>query len=403
MGMDSSTGVSLLVLRNLRTAPIRTTTVVVAIAVIVSLVFSTTVLAIGVGRSTSLGAARFGADLMILPTVTPGAYTNLKVTQPIFVVPPSGQHLNGSVQLEIRGISGVDAVSAQLYVTALNTTTGSSSQLRLVAFDPQTDFTIRPWLTPGAKTDLDGNSALAGSATGLRPGGEVSWGGATLTVVGVLEPTNSSVDGTVFFPMSTAYEVAQNRSARTQFRSGEVSGLMVRLAQGASLQDVDQRLKASLPPYTSVQPAEVARQTRVDTAGIATYELLIAGVMGGSVIILIALIFSMTVNERRRHLGLLRSFGATKGFVFGSVFIEAALMALLGGVTGVGLGEAVLMLAGNYVEGAFGVTLLPLSSLEMSLLGVISVLTGVGVGAAGAAYPVWLATRVDPYDAIRRG
>ncbi len=398
-----STRVSELVLRNLRASPIRSATVAVAVAVVVSLVFSTTALAIGVSRSTSLGAARFGADLMVLPPFTPGAYTNLKVPSPIFVVPPSNQHLNGSTQSEIRRISGVDAVSAQLYVTALNASIGSTSPLQLVAFDPQTDFTIQPWLSPGANPILDRDTALAGSATRLGPGDQVNWSGLTLKVVGVLEPTNSSVDKTVFFPINTAYEVAQNRSTQTQFTSGEVSGLMIKLAQGATLQDIDQHLKASLPPHTIVQPAELAHLTKVETAGIATYELLIAGVMGGSVIILISLLFSMTVNERRRHLGLLRSFGATKGFVFQSVFVEAGLVAFVGGVLGFALGEVVLILAGNYVEGAFGITLLPLSGLEMTILGVISILTGVGIGAAGAAYPVLLATRLDPYDAIRKG
>ncbi len=55
------------------------------------------------------------------------------------------------------------------------------------------------------------------------------------------------------------------------------------------------------------------------------------------------------------------------------------------------------------MESAFSVTLLPLSSLEMNALGVISVLAGVGIGAVGAAYPVVLATRLDPYEAIRTG
>ncbi len=375
----------------------------VAVAVVVSLVFSTTSLAIGVSRSTSLGAARFGADLMVLPPATPGAYTNLKIASPIFVVPPSNQHLNGSAQSEIRRIIGVDAVSAQLYVTTLNASKGSTSPLRLVAFDPETDFTIQPWLSPGAKTNLKRDTALTGSATGLKPGDQVSWGGITLKVVGVLDPTNSSADNTAFFPINIAYEVARNRSTQTQFTSGEVSGLMIKLAQGATLQDIDPRLRASLPPYTTVQPAELAHLTKVDTAGIATYELLVAGVMGGSVTILIALLFSMTVNERRRHLGLMRSFGATKGFVFRSVFMEAALVAFFGGVLGLAFGEVVLILAGNYVESAFGITLLPLSRLELNILGVISVLTGVGIGSAGAAYPVLLATRLDPYDAIRKG
>ena len=381
-------------------SPLRTATVMVAVAVVVSLVFSTTVLAIGVSRSTSLSAARFGADLMVLPPYTPGAYTNLNVSSPIFVVQASNQRLNGSVQLGIARIRGVDAVSAQLYVTTLN---GYTPPLRLVAFDPQTDFTIQPWLPSDANTIMDSDTALAGSAIGLKIGDEVSWNGVSLKVVGVLESTNSSADNTLFFPINTAYQVAQNGSSQTEFTRGEVSGLIIKLAAGATLQDIEPGLRAWLSAYTTVQPVEVAHQAKVETAGIATYELLVAGVMGGAVIILIALLFSMTVNERKRQLGLLRSFGATKRFILRSVFMEVALMAFFGGLLGLAVGEMVLVLGENYVGSTFSITILPLSRLEMSILGVISVVAGVGIGSAGAAYPVFLATRLDPYDAIRKG
>ena len=223
-----------------------------AVAVVVSLVFSTTALAIGVSRSTTLGAARFGADLMVLPPYTPGAYTNLNVSSPIFVVQPSNQRLNGSAQLGIARIRGVDAVSAQLYVTTLNASKGHTPPLRLMAFDPPTDFTIQPWLSPSANTNLDRDTALAGSATGLKRGDRVSWSGVTLKVAGVLEPTNSSADNTVFFPINTAYEVAQDRSTQTQFTSGEVSGLMIKLARGATRSEerrVGKECRSRWSPY----------------------------------------------------------------------------------------------------------------------------------------------------------
>src|SRR2546422_9730425 len=132
---------------------------------------------------------------------------------------------------------------------------------------------------------------------------------------------------------------------------------MIGLARGQTPHNIASAKRPPPPPYTTVQPAELAHQTKVETAGIATYELLVSGVMGGSVIILISLLFSMTVNERRRHLGLLRSLGATKRLVFRSVFMEAALVALFGGVLGLALGEVVLIRADGAVESTLGVTL----------------------------------------------
>ena len=50
--------------------------------------------------------------------------------------------------------------------------------------------------------------------------------------------------------------------------------------------------------------------------------------------------FNMTVLQRIREIGMLRTLGATRGMVTRSVLIEAALLALIGAVLGLGLGFA---------------------------------------------------------------
>ena len=99
--------ISQLVARNLKASPVRTVTVMVAVAVVVSLLFSTTVLDIGVSRSASVGAARFGADLMIVPPVVAGITTFQKASSPIFIVPLWYQYLDGSTQSGVERVPGI--------------------------------------------------------------------------------------------------------------------------------------------------------------------------------------------------------------------------------------------------------------------------------------------------------
>jgi putative ABC transport system permease protein len=51
-------------------------------------------------------------------------------------------------------------------------------------------------------------------------------------------------------------------------------------------------------------------------------------------ILLIGLVFSMAANERRREIAVLRAIGASQQFVFGSIVMEAALLALIAGAAG---------------------------------------------------------------------
>src|SRR5438445_12262130 len=117
---------------------------------------------------------------------------------------------------------------------------------------------------------------------------------------------------------------------------------MVKLARGASLSVVESEVKNELGSFRVVEASGLVSRVIVDTAGIASYELLAEVIMAASVFLLVALVFSMTTNERGRQLGVMRSLGATRRFVFVNVLKEAGLVASVGSALGLVLGEVVV-------------------------------------------------------------
>jgi putative ABC transport system permease protein len=109
--------------------------------------------------------------------------------------------------------------------------------------------------------------------------------------------------------------------------------------------------------------------------------------------------FSMTVIERTREFGFMRTLGMTRREVTLQVLVEAALLGVIGSALGVGLG--ILMARGltrlmeTLLAQQFGAIRMPTEIL------VTSVVLGLSVTVLAAAIPAWQAGRISPLEALR--
>jgi predicted permease len=106
--------------------------------------------------------------------------------------------------------------------------------------------------------------------------------------------------------------------------------------------------------------------------------------------------------ERRRQISLSMAMGAPVLRVLREPLIESILLALLGGAAGLAVAFAgtrlILQFAFRSVTGVAGVPISASPSLPVLLFAfVASLVTGIAFGSA----PAWIATRVDPIEALR--
>ncbi|MDA4125914.1 MAG: ABC transporter permease [Thaumarchaeota archaeon] len=383
-----------LILRDIKGARFRTAAIVVSVAVLVSLLFSTSVFDVGARKVSAVGAGKFGADIMLLSPTLPTIFSYETATGPIFVVDRPEGYVNSSVVGQVLSLPGVDAVSPQVFVGNINRSTGVT--LKLVAFDPATDFVVQPWLSRSI-AGLQPNEAVVGAGAGFSVGDDLRYLGLALKVVAVLSSTNASLDQTVLFPVEGL------RSTPGITATNGISAVMVKLSGDGSLTNVESELKNNVGNFRVVAASELVTRVKVDTAGIASYELLAEVIMAISVFSLIGLVFTMTTNERSRQLGLMRSIGATNRFIFVNVLKEAALTAAIGSGLGLLLGAAVVYLGEDFLVATFNTALTVPDFSESLILVLTSVALGIAIGTAASLLPAWRVSRRDPYEAIRKG
>jgi len=107
--------------------------------------------------------------------------------------------------------------------------------------------------------------------------------------------------------------------------------------------------------------------------------------------------FNMTVLQRTRELGMLRTLGATRRMVKRTVLAEALALGVIGSVLGLGLGLGLAVGLTELMKG-FGI---PVGSLSLSASAAgVAVLTGLLATFAGAYWPARRAGRISPIRAV---
>ncbi|PYG87778.1 putative ABC transport system permease protein [Ruminiclostridium sufflavum DSM 19573] len=133
-------------------------------------------------------------------------------------------------------------------------------------------------------------------------------------------------------------------------------------------------------------------------AGMEKIFGLIAGFVVLCTVVVIYNAFNISVMERIKHFGILRSIGATKSQIRRLVFKEAAIMSLIAVPIGILAGFAGIMLTFNFLMedflGAFEIGFYPQVIIIAGLLGTATVFIS-------AFFPARTASKVSPIDAIR--
>ena len=126
--------------------------------------------------------------------------------------------------------------------------------------------------------------------------------------------------------------------------------------------------------------------------------------MIASMAVMVSVLFSAIVTERRGELGMLKAIGARRSQIVGMMVAEAVIATGVGGVLGVTLGVLVMRLYERslvyYLEN-IGVPFVWLDLPQTVVFAAAAIVLASAIGALGALYPAWRASRRDAYDLVR--
>ena len=392
-----------LALQNLGRRKARSLLLIAAVAIGSAVVFTGATLMESIDRSMAMGFTRMGADMMVVPE---GALTN--ITAALLVVEPTELVLDADAFAK-AGLISVGRVAAQKIVRVEHSGIGSHhDSVDLIGFDPARDFTIQSWLAEKLNRPLQPGDVILGAGRDAPLGSQLQIFGKPHTVYGRLGRTGVGThERGVFMAFATLEALAgaiQGGSPPAVLAPGKVTGFLVELAPGATALQARFAILSALKGVKVVAGDTTMSGIRQGLAALLDGILALMALMFVSTALMVSVLFSAIVTERRGELGLLKAIGARRSQVIGMMVTEAVLATGVGGLIGVVLGVLMMRVFERslvyYLE-KVGVPFLWVDTPQTIAFAVSAIVLASIIGPLGVLYPAWRASRRDAYDLVR--
>ena len=394
-----------LALQNLGRRKARTLLLLAAVAVCSGAIFTGAVLMRSIETSMAVGFTRLGADMLVIPS---GTLTNITAAR--LTAEPTDLTLDTSVLPRLERLKGVRKAAPQLIFRTDASGYGRGGELiDLIAFDPERDITVQPWLEQHLDRPLRPGDVIMGGRREEPIGSELLLFGRPLTVYGKLGKTAVGThERGLFITFATLDELRdvmrQVCGTKAPLEPDKLSGVLLELAPGATTQQVRFAALANFPGIKIVSGESMLTSIRQGLAALLNGVLGLMVIMFVSTALMVSVLFSAIITERRRELGLLKAIGARRGQIIGVLLTEAALATALGGLMGCVLGVLLMRIYEHslvYYLDRMGIPFVWLNTATTGLIALACILLASLIGVAGALYPAWRASRREPYDLIR--
>lgn len=282
-------------------------------------------------------------------------------------------------------------------------------------------------ITSGSTIDASGSdySALVGTSlaekNSLKSGGTFTMYGQTFTVKGIFMTGNTFQDSGIIVPLATLQTLTD--------QAGAVTSAKVTVDSSDNVASVVSSLTSSLGDKADITSEQERAETSV-TSLASISSLATTGVIGATVAasVIVLLMMTMIVRERRREIGVIKAIGGTNVKVIAQFVTEALTLTVIGGIIGIVFGIAASgsitqglvenqansttpqtrgvggpgggMMRGGFLGGAQQ----GLSNITSTVSPAV-ISSGVGltllIAIIGSAIPAWFIARIRPAEVLR--
>ncbi|MBQ7745096.1 MAG: ABC transporter permease [Ruminococcus sp.] len=393
--MKSINGLSF---RNIIKKPVRSAALIIIAAFLAFSAFGGSVMVMSLSGGLNSLSARLGADIVVVPY---SATSKVSYDSIIIQGQPGQFYMDSKYYDEIKEeISGIEKITAQFYLASAKASC-CSSRLQIIGFDPETDFSVQPWIEKSYSDKLGLYDTVVGSDVTPNTDMTIEIYGKTLKVQSVLDKTGTELDHAIYVNTETMKELIKAHNEKNPNQEREVnpdnvvSSVLIKVSGGYDIDSVVGDINLHVRQVKAIRTQNMISDVADSLSGVSgMISALMIAVWALSVIIM-AIAFTMIMNERKKEFAVLRVLGASRARLAGFVFKENAILTLTGGVIGVLLTVIIILLFSPLIEQSIGLPFLLPNAVTLCVAGLITVVVTVAAGALTAAISAFKISKID--------
>ncbi len=253
-----------LALSQIKHNPLRSGLMAVGIVIAAGVMTVVALLMAGVEAGITNTVSRLGADVMVVPR---GEKAAKQFNEALISGKPATFYLEPSTIEKVSNVPGIEHISTQIFIETLTNARCCAGKFFIVAIDPETDFTVKPWLINNLplSTSQTENWMIVGDRILLRKGNVAKFFGTPFTVAGVLEPTGTGMDWTIYISekslrkMVTASASEEIAEMPLRIRPGDISTILIKAKPDADLIDLAEKIEQFAPETQVILSSTVAK------------------------------------------------------------------------------------------------------------------------------------------------
>lgn len=386
-----------LAFRNIKGSPFKSSLIVICISIITLCCAGGILLVGGAGQNAQTSLDKMdliGFELVVMPRE--GSYLN----------PDLENEIKFGLLSELAAIPGLSAVTPmfRLFYQA-GSENRKNAELKIIAINQETDSLFMPLIREQIKDEIQLGDCISGSQAAIPSGdAPLNLDGYDLKLAGRLASTGTSFDKYFFVTTETAREIVHWFKSQNQTREGKFSVgslYLVKTLPGADLHKLSSQILLGFPGVTIFDSTNFFALERNQMQKLLIFTPLLIGLVILVLFVFTGLAFSLSVNERKREIGVLRAIGFPRSFLLKSFIVEGFIVALAGGVSGLVIFMILGSSFGQVLKSNLGFSLSAVPSVALIGL-LLSTLTFVTLSVPLAALlPIWRICHEDPATTLK--
>jgi putative ABC transport system permease protein len=323
--------------KNLKRRAFRTLVLVFSMGLLVSLlVFGLSFMA-GVKGALRKASDRLGADVLVVPMGARDYAEEFLLETQIKTF-----YMDRSMLERVKKVKGVEDTTYHIYLETIQGACCDVPMVKVVAFNQDTDFIVKPWLDKKLKRKLRPGEAIIGweanENLGLLEFSSSVLFNTKFDFVGVLEKTGTGLDNAIFIGEENLDEIISK--ADVGVRPGQISLIFTKISEGLDPYVVGGDIENEMPDVDVISRSQMGRNILANLKDINMVFLITISIASVLSVFLAWTVFTAIVNERAREIGIMRALGAREADVVRLFVLEVLALGVLGSVLGIALGSA---------------------------------------------------------------